>query len=72
MLDLLLCLLYLLITKLYHILLLLYTLDCLFKLSLYLIEPTKLMLQLVFLLCDFLHLLHQSSILLLHLLNVSL
>ena len=72
MLDLLLRLLYLLISKLYHILLLLYALNCLFKLSLYLIQSTKLMLQLVFLLCDFLYFFHQSSILLLHLLNVSL
>lgn len=72
MLDLLLCLLDLLVAELDHILLLLHALNGLLKFTLNLVQPAELMFKLVFLGSDILNFLHQSSVLLLQLLNISL
>ena len=58
MFDLFLGLFDLLVTKFYRVFLLLNLLDCLFKLTLYLIETAELMFKFVFFLGDLLDLLH--------------
>lgn len=72
MFDLFLGLFNLFIAEFNHVLLLLHFLDGLFKLTLNLIQSAELMLQFVFFSGDFLYLLHQGSILIGQLFDVSL